>query len=136
KVPPMVPFLRPIQSAGRTPLFGSTRIERNKPRTAPVMVARGFGAPRCRSLLCNRKQGFPMKTAIATALTVALMTSAAVAGHAPKATKFNMVPLVSDQAGVAPNTDPDLVNPWGLSYQPGGPAWVSDQGTSLSTLYD
>jgi len=77
-----------------------------------------------------------MKTAIATALTVALMTSAAVAGHAPKATKFNMVPLVSDQAGVAPNTDPDLVNPWGLSYQPGGPAWVSDQGTSLSTLYD
>jgi uncharacterized protein (TIGR03118 family) len=77
-----------------------------------------------------------MKTGIATLLTAALMTSAAMAGHAPKAAKFNVVPLVSDQAGVAPNTDPNLVNPWGIAYSPGGPAWVSDQGTSVSTLYD
>jgi uncharacterized protein (TIGR03118 family) len=77
-----------------------------------------------------------MKTGIVTLLTLALMTSAAIAGHAPKAAKFNVIPLVSDQAGVAPVTDPDLNNPWGLSYAPGGPAWVSDQGTSLSTLYD
>ncbi len=43
--------------------------------------------------------------------------------------------LVSDLAGVAKFTDPNLVNPWGISFAPGGPFWVSDNGTSLSTLY-
>src|SRR5579863_200418 len=32
--------------------------------------------------------------------------------------------------------DPELVNAWGISYLPGGPFWVSDNGTGLSTLYD
>jgi uncharacterized protein (TIGR03118 family) len=49
---------------------------------------------------------------------------------------FKIVPLVSDQPGVAPNTDPDLINPWGLSHPPGGPDWVSDNGTNKSTVYD
>lgn len=31
--------------------------------------------------------------------------------------------------------DPNLVNPWGLSRSSGGPWWVSDNGTGLSTLY-
>lgn len=37
---------------------------------------------------------------------------------------------------MAPNTDPNLVNPWGISQAPGNPLWVSDNGTNLSTLYD
>jgi uncharacterized protein (TIGR03118 family) len=37
---------------------------------------------------------------------------------------------------VAPNTDPNLVNPWGISQAPGNPLWVSDNGTNRSTLYD
>jgi uncharacterized protein (TIGR03118 family) len=32
--------------------------------------------------------------------------------------------------------DKDLINPWGLVYGPGGPFWLSDAGTGLSTLYD
>jgi uncharacterized protein (TIGR03118 family) len=52
------------------------------------------------------------------------------------APRFKIVPLVSDQPGVAPNTDPDLINPWGLSHPPGGPNWVSDNGTNKSTVYD
>jgi uncharacterized protein (TIGR03118 family) len=44
-------------------------------------------------------------------------------------------PLVSDQPGVAPITDPDLVNPWGLSFGPTTPLWVANNGTSTSTLY-
>lgn len=44
--------------------------------------------------------------------------------------------LVSDVAGVAANTDPNLVNPWGLSVSPTGAWWVSDNGTGLTTLYD
>ncbi len=43
--------------------------------------------------------------------------------------------LVSDQAG-APFTDPNLVNPWGLSRSSGSPWWVSDNGMGVSTLYD
>jgi uncharacterized protein (TIGR03118 family) len=48
---------------------------------------------------------------------------------------FNVVPLVSDQPGVAPNTDPNLVNAWGLTSSTGSPWWVSDNGTNKSTLY-
>jgi uncharacterized protein (TIGR03118 family) len=44
--------------------------------------------------------------------------------------------LVSDQPGVAQNTDPNLVNPWGISESPnGGAFWLSDNGTGLSPLY-
>jgi len=44
--------------------------------------------------------------------------------------------LVSDLPGVASFTDPDLVNPWGISFSPTSPMWVSDNGTGLSTLYN
>jgi uncharacterized protein (TIGR03118 family) len=44
--------------------------------------------------------------------------------------------LVSDMAGVARAMDPNLVNPWGLSFAPGGPFWVSNNNSGLSTVYD
>ena len=31
--------------------------------------------------------------------------------------------------------DPNLVNPWGLAFNPSGPLWVADNGTGLSTVY-
>jgi len=43
--------------------------------------------------------------------------------------------LVSDIAGLATITDPVLQNPWGISYSATSPFWVSNQGTSLTTLY-
>jgi uncharacterized protein (TIGR03118 family) len=43
--------------------------------------------------------------------------------------------LVSDQAGVAAHTDPNLVNAWGLVAGPTTPWWVADNGTDVSTLY-
>jgi uncharacterized protein (TIGR03118 family) len=48
---------------------------------------------------------------------------------------YTVTPLVSDQAGAAPNTDPDLVNGWGLTSSPTSPWWVSDNATNKSTLY-
>jgi uncharacterized protein (TIGR03118 family) len=33
-------------------------------------------------------------------------------------------------------TDPDLVNPWGISFSGASPFWVSDNGTGKSTLYN
>ena len=49
---------------------------------------------------------------------------------------YQQTNLVSDISGKAQFTDPNLVNPWGISFAPGGPFWVSDEGTGLSTLYN
>jgi uncharacterized protein (TIGR03118 family) len=43
--------------------------------------------------------------------------------------------LVSNQPGVAPLQDTDLVNGWGLSRSEGSPFWVSDNMTGKATLY-
>jgi uncharacterized protein (TIGR03118 family) len=43
--------------------------------------------------------------------------------------------LVSDLPG-ATTTDPNLVNPWGLSRSSTSPWWVADNGAGVSTLYD
>jgi uncharacterized protein (TIGR03118 family) len=44
--------------------------------------------------------------------------------------------LVSDVPGVAATTDSNLQNPWGMSFSPTSPFWISDQRTGLTTLYD
>src|SRR5258707_15577391 len=49
---------------------------------------------------------------------------------------YSQTNLVSNTAGVASVTDPQLINPWGLSRSSGSPWWVSDQATGFSTLYD
>lgn len=50
--------------------------------------------------------------------------------------EFIVTRQVSDQTGRAPVIDSNLVNAWGLSQAPGGPLWVSNNGTDTSTLYD
>lgn len=47
-----------------------------------------------------------------------------------------VIDKIADQPGVAPVTDPSLVNAWGLSSAPGGPLWVANNGTGTSTVYD
>ena len=72
-------------------------------------------------------------------LVLALVVGAALAVVAPlsaaKPTEFTVNPLVSDQPGVAPVTDSDLVNPWGLTSGPTTFWWASDNGKDKSTLY-
>ena len=48
---------------------------------------------------------------------------------------YKQTNLVADTPGVAPVTDPNLVNPWGMSRSSGSPWWVSDNGTGLATVY-
>lgn len=44
--------------------------------------------------------------------------------------------LAAEGFGPAAHVDPNLVNPWGVAFNPGGgPFWVSNQGTGTSTLY-
>jgi uncharacterized protein (TIGR03118 family) len=66
-------------------------------------------------------------------VSVAAIGSLAV--HAAT-TGFQQVNLVSDVPGRALSTDPDLVNPWGISHSATSPFWVSDNGTGVSTLYN
>jgi uncharacterized protein (TIGR03118 family) len=72
-------------------------------------------------------------------LVIALLALGALVVAAPlsaaEPTGFTVNPLVSDQPGMAPVTDPDLVNPWGLTSSATSPWWVSDNGTDKSTLY-
>jgi len=45
--------------------------------------------------------------------------------------------LVSDKASIpAAHSDANLINPWGIAFAPGGPAWAADEGASVATVYD
>jgi uncharacterized protein (TIGR03118 family) len=59
-----------------------------------------------------------------------------IAGVACFGQQYTQTNLVSNTAGNAPVTDPQLINPWGLSRASGSPWWVSDKATGLSTLYN
>jgi uncharacterized protein (TIGR03118 family) len=48
---------------------------------------------------------------------------------------FTQTNLVSDIPGLAKITDPQLVNPWGVSHSPTSPFWTSNQGKNTATLY-
>jgi uncharacterized protein (TIGR03118 family) len=71
----------------------------------------------------------------------ALMLVSVAASALPSATSaaepnfYVVTSLVSDEPGVAPVHDPDLVNPWGLDALAGSPWWVADNETDVSTLY-
>jgi len=51
------------------------------------------------------------------------------------ANQYQQKNLVSNLPGKADVTDPNLVNPWGLSRSSSSPWWVADNGTGVSTLY-
>jgi uncharacterized protein (TIGR03118 family) len=59
-----------------------------------------------------------------------------LAGVNSASAQYQATPLVSNLAGVAHHQDVKLVNAWGIARGPGGPWWVSDQGTAFSTLYN
>jgi uncharacterized protein (TIGR03118 family) len=79
--------------------------------------------------------------AFVVAVALAALAAPAAASSAAPSNAFSQVNMVSDLPGVAPLTDPDLVNAWGLSASPGtdqapgSPLWVSDNGKDKTTLY-
>jgi uncharacterized protein (TIGR03118 family) len=44
--------------------------------------------------------------------------------------------MVSNTAGFATTTDPQLLNPWGISILPGQDFWIANNNSGTSTLYD
>lgn len=79
--------------------------------------------------------------ALATAVTagLALVAPSTASAHGDHPSRDGLavqqVNLVSDVPGKAALLDPDLVNPWGLALGATSPLWVSNAGTSSSTLY-
>jgi uncharacterized protein (TIGR03118 family) len=72
-----------------------------------------------------------------TLLRLTLGTGMALAwGAASFGQHYTQTNLVANTPGIAPVTDPQLVNPWGISRTSGSPWWVSDNATGLSTLYN
>jgi uncharacterized protein (TIGR03118 family) len=63
-------------------------------------------------------------------LAICSLASVAEAQH------YTQTNLVSDTPGLAPITDPNLVNPWGLSRASDSPWWVANNNSGTSTLYD
>jgi len=74
----------------------------------------------------------------ACALTLAAVLALSALGMAQAYQQTN---LVSDVQGLAQNppngqSDPQLVNPWGLTASATSPWWVSDNNAGVSTLYN
>ena len=86
---------------------------------------------------------FPVSVTVKDLITGATLPNSFQASH------VTMEPLVSDNSSItADNHDPNLINPWGIafdgggtvgvndSFAAGGPFWVADNGSAVSTLYD
>jgi len=78
-----------------------------------------------------------MKSTLKLFAPLALGMAIAVAGGAQAAdVRFTQRNLVSDGSIPAERTDPNLVNSWGVAFNPFGFVWVADADAHVSTLYD
>lgn len=80
-----------------------------------------------------------VRRALALAASIGLFVVAAVPATAANINSVNAFVvhnLQSDVPGRAANTDPDLVNGWGITASSSSPWWVADNGTHRSTLYN
>ncbi len=73
-----------------------------------------------------------LKTA-APFCALALLLAGAYSAYCDSFVQTN---LVSDVPGLAPVTDPNLKNPWGVSFSATSPTWVSNTASNNSSLYN
>src|SRR6267154_522745 len=64
------------------------------------------------------------------------MALAIPSGMCAQQAGYSQTNLVSNTAGVATTTDPQLLNPWGISILPGQDFWIANNNGGTSTLYD
>jgi uncharacterized protein (TIGR03118 family) len=72
-------------------------------------------------------------------LFVCLVFVTAIAGHAlakSKGAGYAQTNLISDIPGLAEVTDPNFLNPWGVTFFPGmSPFWINENNAGFSALY-
>src|SRR3979490_870008 len=108
--------------------------ERLGPECAPSNTTQSLGdLPFGRAMRRTMGRRFAMKILLrftgSTALAL-IMETGCLGQH------YTRINLVSNTAGVARVTDPQLINPWGMSRSPSSAWWVSDQRTGFSTAYN
>jgi uncharacterized protein (TIGR03118 family) len=95
---------------------------------SPLIPAQQVGAGSQEDTLSTN--GPLLRLAAGTALTLSLPGAVAFGQH------YNQTNLVANETGIAPDTDSDLINPWGMARSTSSPWWISDMGTGLSTIYN
>jgi uncharacterized protein (TIGR03118 family) len=73
------------------------------------------------------------KTLLLFGLLMTLRSASVMCAQQPGYSQTN---LVSNTAGVGTTTDPQLLNPWGISILPGQDFWIANNNSGTSTLYD
>src|SRR5579862_3658499 len=64
------------------------------------------------------------------------MALAATSSLWAQQTGYFQTNVVSNTYGIANTTDPQLLNPWGISFLPGQDFWIANNNSGTSTLYD
>src|SRR5437016_3628770 len=72
--------------------------------------------------------------ALATAIAATLLAAGA-APAAPPGDRYTVTPLVSDLPSLAPTTDSNVHNAWGLARSESSPWWFSDNATAKASVY-
>ena len=75
-----------------------------------------------------------VSAAFAAAIAAALLTVGA-ASAAPHSNRYAVTPLASDVPGLAPTTDANLKNTWGLARSATSPWWIADNGNASASVY-
>ena len=76
-----------------------------------------------------------VSAAFAAAIAAALLTVVGVASAAPHSNRYAVTPLASDVPGLAPTTDANLKNTWGLARSATSPWWIADNGNASASVY-
>jgi len=77
-----------------------------------------------------------LKTLTFRAVILGLLTISGASSVFAQQAGYSQTNLVANTAGVANHTDPQLSNPWGISFIPGQPFWIANNNGGTSTLYD
>jgi uncharacterized protein (TIGR03118 family) len=76
-----------------------------------------------------------IRAALLAAAIVAGLAAAAPTQAGPPGNSYLVTPLVSDNPSLAPTTDPNLHNSWGLARSATSPWWIADNGTDMTSVY-
>jgi uncharacterized protein (TIGR03118 family) len=70
-------------------------------------------------------------------VAVGMVVVLGIVAPAQAGSTYSVTNLITNNQAVNPAqiTDPNLVNPWGTSFGPTTPLWVSNEGTGVASLY-
>jgi uncharacterized protein (TIGR03118 family) len=77
-----------------------------------------------------------MTTVVAQISSTTIDTAQTSTQLTPETASFTQTDLVSDGTVPATTTNPQFINPWGVSFSPTGPFWISTNGSGVVSIYN